>query len=160
MIVIFIKEVNMPESDIRDRLNDIISGYMTRDEKKEKIKEFLKLFIKNIEGIKTDVLKIKDEKCKDIEFYELHIRNLEPINGSIEIKELKQKEDELIKMIKNELLWLDSCYLFLNSFERMFYFIDHEDIISYPEKIKKLQLEIDIIDKDLKEKGIIKGDQD
>lgn len=71
-----------------------------------------------------------------------------------ETKELIQKEIDLIKMMKKELSWIDNCHSFFDICERLLSFIAYEDILS-PEKISKLRLEIEILNKDL---NIIKGD--
>lgn len=146
----------MFESDVREIINDIMNKDMTEDEKKKIFKEFSEIFLKNIDEAKSDILKTKEEDYKDIEVYEKQVNILNSLEETIEIKELKQKEVELIKLTMNELSWLDSFYSYLESFEKVLHFIGG-DIIYYPEKIKNLQLEIDLLNKNLRKKGIIKG---
>lgn len=150
-------KTKMSKSDIKETFGNILGEDLTEEEKKIKFEEFSKSFLENINTIKADIVNIKEDKEKNIEFHERRISNLES-HKTTETKELIQKEIDLIKMMKKELSWIDSCHSFFDICERLLSFIAYDDILSYPEKISKLILEIEILNKDLKEKGIIKGD--
>lgn len=90
---------------------------------------------------------LKIEQYKEIETHEEFIKILESIPQNQKIKELNQKEIQLIDLLRKEVFWLDISCLYIKSFE---------DIILSSEYKNKLQYEINILTEDLKREGIIK----
>lgn len=83
----------------------------------------------------------------------MFIKNIKPLVQDLKIDELKQKEIELIDILKKELLWLDKLYSFFKSFEDILMF---SEFLYVTDMKSKLQYEINILILDLREKGIIR----
>lgn len=117
------------------------------EEKEKIIEKSLKSFFENIKIFKDDIEHTKKEQDQEIEFHAGFIKILESLPQNSKIKELKQKEAELVDLLKKEGSWLENTYLSITFLE---------NIISFLEKKNKLQKEIDILAEDLRTKGIIK----
>lgn len=131
--------------DTEDKLRGFLQSLMdwaikeeTTDEEKNNIIEIFN-FIKDFFSQK------KIEQYKEIEFHEKFIKDLGHI-AHPKIEELKQKEIELVDLLKKDAFLLDISCLYIKSFE---------DIILSLQQKNKLQNEINIIIEDLKIEGIV-----
>ncbi len=111
----------------------------------------MKLFSGNFKI--DDIAKTKIKQDQEIENHEMFIKNIKPLVQDLKIDELKQKEIELIDILKKELLWLDKLYSFFKSFEDILMF---SEFLYVTDMKSKLQYEINILILDLREKGIIR----
>lgn len=141
----------MPTQNIEDVFRNILHPFMdllaTGDKKSEEEKnKMIESFFDNIKIIKDYLLQKKKEQEEEIIYREEFIRILEYIPQNPKIKELIQKEIELIYFLKKDVLWLDSSYLNICHFE---------DVILHSEKEEKLQYEVKVIIEELKKEGII-----
>ncbi len=128
----------------------------SEEEIEKKIKECLKPFSETLKITIKDVEQTKKEQIKEIESHEEFVKILEPLYQHSDIKELIQKENELIAILKNDKLFSEKFYLVFKSLLDIINLILLEDLISVAKKKNKLQYEINIITENLKEKNIIK----
>lgn len=123
-------------------------------EMENQIKEFLKTFSENLKPVIENVKQSKKELEKEIETHNKFVKTIETYEQP-EVKDLTEKEIELINLLKKDLIKLEKFYSSFNSFLEMFFIIGSEDTISASKKIGELQYEINIMTEKLKEKGII-----
>ncbi len=141
------------ETEIGDFIRLLTDKNISEEEKAKKIKEYLESISKNMRNIADNVEQTKIRQYKEIENHELFIRNIVPLIQDPKIDELKNKEIELIEILKQESLLLDKFYSFFKSAEDIFMV---SEILSASEMKSKLQFEINIMVIELREKGIIK----
>lgn len=137
----------MPKEDIEEEFRIALQPFTDLSEaSSEEFKNTIESFTNNIYIIKNFLLKIKKELDEKIRYHEEFIKILEHIsqNQNAEIKELKQKQIELISILRKETSLLDSCFLF---FDRL------ENVLTSSEKKEKLQEEIIILVGTLKKEG-------
>lgn len=142
-----------------------IIGYLDKinaaknDEEKEKIvkelgvdplqlkKEFVEVFTNETKSFQEDAIKQIKIKQKEIRFNEDILKILKSINAqNPKIKELIQKEVELIDFLKKEKLFLSRFNSFMHSIE---------EILPSMEPIGELKKEIEDLAKELKAEGIL-----
>lgn len=152
------EKVELAVKAIKTEINDFqrffIDENISEEEKKKQIEEYLKSFSRNFKIIVEDIKQTKSRQDKEIEDHETFIKNINPLVQDPKIDELRQKEIELIDILKKESLWLDKIYLFFKSFVDAFALTN--DILSTSEMKNKLQFEINSMILDLREKNIIK----
>jgi len=142
-----------------------IIGYLGRintaknDEEREKIvkelgvdliqlnEEFVEVFTEDAKHFQEDAIKQIKIKQKEIRFNEDFVKILNSINAqNPKIKELNQKEVELINFLEKEKLFLSGFKSFMHSLV---------EIIPLIEPIEELKKEIINLTKELKEEGIL-----
>ena len=140
-------------------------GYLGRinaaknDEEREKIvkelgvdpiqleNELVEVFTEEAKSFQEDAIKQIKIKQKEIRFNEDIVKILNSINAqNPKIKELNQKEVELINFLKKEKLFLSRFNLFMHSIE---------EIMPSMEPVEELKKEIINLTKELKEEGIL-----
>ena len=138
-----------------DNFQKLITDENKNDlEMENQIKEFLKTFSENLKPVVENAKQTKKELEKEIENHNKFVKTIETYEQP-EVKDLTEKEIELINLLKKDLIKLEKFYSFFNSFLEIFFIIGSEDAISASKKIGELQYEINIMTEKLKEKGII-----
>lgn len=120
---------NLDTKNTKDAFLNILQPLMNllTNEKEKSEDEDKKIMQKSLDFFKffKDVLiQIKTERYNEIELHEENIQTLESLNQNPKIKELKQKEIDLINLLRTEVSWLDISYLYIKSFEKLLSSLD------------------------------------
>lgn len=132
--------------DVLNNMQSVMADLSVFENKTdEEKKETIRLFLKNIKFFKDLIIQQSKEKDDDIIKHKRFIKYLDYIPQNSKIKELLNKENELIYYLKEEVFFLYSSSLTLGHLE---------NIILSSEKVKKLEDEINVIIDLLEKEGI------
>lgn len=140
-----------------DNFQKLITDENKNDpEMENQIKEFLKTLSENLKPVIENIKQTKKEIEEEMETHNKFLKTIDIYEQS-EIKDLTEKEIELVNLLKEDLIKLEKFYSLFSSFVEIALIIGSEDAISTSKKIGELQYEINIMIEKLKEKGIIEG---